>query len=180
MGYLTYDQWFSGLDADTKAKATALIAKMKALGASEAEAWVRSEIQEDIPQVMRYLVLRLFAREVKRYDDGIDNLLTNAQKAAKEGYGDYTEDAGHALQRMEAAGISKEHIKALVMLGIYEGLFAFINVLDEEGDYEHRDLKGWMLMEFDHDEFVPTGRLLNLLHESLLQVMQDQGLRVKA
>jgi len=51
-------KWLASLDEQTRLQAIALIDRMRTWGAPDAGAWVYSEIEENIPQSTRFLVLR--------------------------------------------------------------------------------------------------------------------------
>jgi len=56
--YPTYAEWFEGLSDVDKARTAALLAQFEAGKAHEAEEWVRSEIEEGIAQLARFVLLK--------------------------------------------------------------------------------------------------------------------------
>ena len=58
MSYPSYEQWYASLSSGEREKADALLSKLRTLGAAHPEDWVRSEVSEDIAQLIRFLVLR--------------------------------------------------------------------------------------------------------------------------
>jgi len=56
--WVTPEEWYAGLDSQTRAHADKLLAILKRFGASKPLEWVSSEMRENIPQVARFLILR--------------------------------------------------------------------------------------------------------------------------
>jgi hypothetical protein len=142
----TWDQWLTGLDATTRSRAESLRDTFVRLGADEPEGWARSEIGEDIPQLGRFVFLRAVWREIERWRDpeAVANLVPDASDDAIE----------------VAAGMAA--------LAAFDVALSIIQMLDNEEDTESPEpLPGWLLIECDIDG-KPTGRVLNGLHESLL------------
>ncbi|TDC35137.1 hypothetical protein E1211_16330 [Micromonospora sp. 15K316] len=117
------------------------------LGCSDPEGWVRSEIEEGIPQLARYRFLRtLWLQIIDNWHDGPANI--------------------PAARRALEAGASQGDLTQLARAVAYETVFAMLYHLD--ADEEATDqLPSWALAEI-----TPTGeatrRHLDALHEDLL------------
>lgn len=138
------------MDADDDAL-TVLTRRMTELGASDPAIWARSEIQEDIPQQARYLVLRtIWAKALTRW-----------------------RDTGHLLRTPHMAllldqGADLDTLAAAVRLVVMEAVGDVIMVIDESCDCDAPDdAPGWTLAEIDSQGNF-TGREIGGLHESLL------------
>jgi hypothetical protein len=136
------------------------------LGASDPSAWARSEVEEDIPQVARYLFLRQAWQHVVPEDDSSWIEVWRemaAQSPAAPGAG-----IGPALERLQAAGVNREDLTTVVRVMQYSTLFGLCYLLDDPGaaEPEVEDL-GWALVEVDPEGNV--GRHIGALHESLLE-----------
>src|SRR5215212_7678294 len=106
------NDWLNSLDLETREKAQQMIQRLKALGTPNAEAWVQSEIQENIPQTARFLVLRRLWQHIDECRDGaadyIPRLIANADKHPNEPFA----DADIALKRIVDAGAQAADIGA--------------------------------------------------------------------
>jgi hypothetical protein len=143
----TWDQWLAELDGTTRSRAESLRDKFLCLGADEPERWARSEIGEKIPQLGRFVFLRAVWREIERWrdPDAVANLVQGASDEA-----------------IEVAARTAARAAFDVALSI-------VQMLDNQEDTESREpLPGWLLIECDTDG-KPTGRVLNGLHESVLE-----------
>jgi hypothetical protein len=75
-------------------------------------------------------------------------------------------DAGIALRRLLALGADPEDIASICRWVAYETAFGVVELIDagiDEGDAG----RGWQLIETDEED-IPTGRILQGLHEELL------------
>lgn len=135
--------------ADRSAHLRSLFAS---LGADDPDGWARSEIDEDIPQLARFLVLRGL------WNDTIDSWRDPSAIASVA-----------AGERLVAAGADIEDLTTFARAVAYEAVFGTLARIDEgyDPDVEDDELPGWLLMETDADE-APTGRHVGSLHEDLL------------
>jgi len=166
----TFQEWLAALTNSKRRKALELLGKFHALGADDPEGWVRSEISEGIAQFARYLMLRAI------WPDQIDirarvpeEWIDRATSAADKTDG-YFADAGRALSRALAAGVSREDLGAIARMVAYETAFGVLDRIDEghepaAGD----DAPGWVLMETDPEGNL-TGRTVDGLHEDVLSM----------
>jgi hypothetical protein len=173
---LTFDEWLAALPNPDREKAEELRRKLHALGAADPESWVRSEISEDLAQFARYLVLRgvwpdqidIWARAPEEW---IGRLTRTSDKPDR-----YFSEAGQALSKALAAGVSVGDLGAIARVIAYETAFGVLNRVDEGYDPTGGDdAPGWALMETDADG-IPTGRSVGGLHEDLLS-MDPMGRR---
>ena len=154
-----------------------MISRMKELGAEDAEGWVRSEIEEGIPQIARSLFLRRVWREMNGWGANIgsmDELIHAEGERSPEGY---FAKASKAIERMRAAGVSLEDVSCIAKMAAYEAMFSLIQVIDDGGDPDAGDdLPGWALIEIGPDG-EDTGRNVDALHESILEVLPAEDER---
>jgi hypothetical protein len=135
------------------------------LGASDPEGWARSQIEEGIPQLARYLFLRQAWRHVVSEDEPswIDAAIARAKSHPDDPYA----GVGHALARLRAKGATDEELTDLVRGMQAELLFGLCYLLEEPGYIEEAvsDIS-WSLVQTDND-----GNALDViggLHESVL------------
>ena len=110
----TRDDWLAALDATTRSRAESLRNTFARLGADDPEGWARSEIQENIAQLGRFVFLRGVWREIERWrdSDAVARLFEEASDEAIE------------LARQVVARAALD-----VALGI-------VQLLDNEGDID--------------------------------------------
>jgi hypothetical protein len=143
-----------------------LAALLHKLGAHDPEGWARSQMEEGIPQLARFLFLRQAWRQiVKEGDPGwIDNSIRRADAHPGEPYA----GVGHALKRLRRRGATDEELTDLVRGMQAELLFSFCSLLDDPGEVEP-DVSdvAWRLVQTD-DEGNVLGSIGGL-HESVLE-----------
>lgn len=135
------------------------------LGAQDPESWARSEIEEGIPQLLRFLFLRQAWRNVISDDDAswIDRAIARAQVRPDEPYA----GVGHALKSLRARGATDREIIDLVRGMQAELLFRFCYLLSDPGDLEPEVAEvGWALVELSENG---EARTIDGLHESVLE-----------
>ena len=143
-----------------------LTALFEKLGAREPESWARSQLDEGIPQLHRFLFLRqAWSRIVRESDtDWIQFEVVRAQQHPDEPYA----GVGHALRRCVDKGVSAQDLTDIVRGKQAEFLFHLCYLLDDPSftEKELSDL-GWGLFEVDMDgNPIPPG--IGSLHESVL------------
>ena len=130
-----------------------LVRRMRDLGAPDPESWARSEVNGDVAQQARFLVLRPI------WADAIDPL--------------GTEDVIRrhpAGARLLDAGTAPADLATLLRAVAYETAFYVLDRIDAGGDLDApEDAPGWLLMETNGDG-EPTGRGVGGLHESILSL----------
>ena len=140
-------------------------------GAPEPENWARSEVEEGIPQLARYLFLRGAWKAVLTEDDvrWIDAYRKSSSDPDAPLAG-----VGPALDRLLGRGIDPRDLTDVVRAMQYEVLFAICYLMDESfpatGDLEDPSPEltsvGWGLFETDEEE--RPLRRIGGLHESAL------------
>ncbi|MEU6867702.1 hypothetical protein ABZ924_31445 [Streptomyces sp. NPDC046876] len=146
-----WQSWLSGLPSSKRAVAQSLRTQFEALGAADAPDWVRSEIDENQPQLARFVLLRSLWR------GAIDGW---ADPGALEQVA--------AARRLLDAGADRDDLVLLARAIAYEAVFAAVDELDCGGDVNVPGVDiGWVVMESGEDG-CPTGRPLSGLHENLL------------
>ncbi|MFD3454787.1 hypothetical protein ACFWVC_21745 [Streptomyces sp. NPDC058691] len=148
----------SGLAPSKRAAAEWLRTQFEALGAADAPDWARSEVDENQPQLARFMLLRSLWR------GAIDGW---ASPGALEQVA--------AARRLLDAGANRDDVVLLARAVAYEAVFAVVDELDAGGDVNVSGIDvGWVVMESGEDGS-PTGRRLSGLHEDLL-TMDPSGL----
>jgi hypothetical protein len=144
----------------------ALTALFRKLGASEPEDWARSQVEEGIPQLARFVFLRQAWRQIVREGDSswIKASIEHAEASPDTPYA----GVGHALKKLRAKGGTDEEITDLVRGMQARLLFALCYLLEDPGDVEPEiaDL-AWTLVQVD-DEGNALGTIAGL-HESVLE-----------
>jgi hypothetical protein len=150
------------IPADIKGLA-ALFAK---LGAPDPESWARSQVNEGIPQLARYLFLRQAWRSVVAEDDSswIDRVIQHAETGPEQPYA----GAGHALRQLRAKGATDREITDLVRAMQAELLFSFCYLLEDPAIEEAEASEvTWTLVQTDSEGNVLGA--IDGLHESVLE-----------
>jgi hypothetical protein len=143
-----------------------LAAIFRKLGARDPEGWAKSQVEEGVPQLARFLFLRQAWRSVVAEDDPkwIDQAIARAASHPKEPYA----GVGISLASLRKRGATDAEITDLVRGMQAELLFHFCYLLDDPGDVEPDVANvAWALVQTDED-----GNVLNTvggLHESVLE-----------
>ncbi|MFI9100064.1 hypothetical protein ACIGXA_06040 [Streptomyces fildesensis] len=146
----TWQSWLSGLAPSRRSAAQSLRTQFEALGAADAPDWARSAIDENQPQLARFVLLRSLWR------GAIDGW---ADPGALEQVA--------AAQRLLDAGADRDDLVLLARAVAYEAVFAAVDELDSGTDVNVSGVDvGWVVMESGEDG-TPTGRPLAALHEDL-------------
>jgi hypothetical protein len=137
------------------------------LGAPNPDGWARSQHNEGIDQLARFVFLREAWRSVVAPGDvsWIDRTIENA----KQRPGDPCADIGPALERLLKSGADRNDILEVVRVMQYELLFSLCYLLEDPGQLEPEvaDLS-WRLMRTNKDgEAIGT---IDGLHESVLEL----------
>jgi hypothetical protein len=169
---------FAHLSPDDRRRVEALTEQFRALGAEEPEAWALSEVQENLPQLAGFLLLRSIWRSAEQWklppDEwfGEPELDEDEDEAGDAGLTGDSEPAfvaaQQAVQRILAAGADPEDLKEIARAVFLHTAFDAVHTVDEGYDPDAGDgLPGWLLIELDA-EFTTTGRAIVGLHEDLL------------
>jgi hypothetical protein len=144
----------------TEQELTNLFAK---LGARDPASWARSETDEGIPQLARYLFLRQAWKLVTPPSD--DHWIEAALKVKEDSPGG---QIAPALARLRSLGASNEDLTSIVRVMQWELLHGLCYLLDdpslEEPEVQHL---GWGLFETAEDG--EPLRRIGGLHESVLE-----------
>ena len=138
------------------------------LGAREPEQWARSQLEEGIPQLARFLFLREAWRHVVAEDDA--SWIAGAIAQARERPDEPFAGVGAALARLRLAGAGDADITDLVRGMQALTLFGLCSLLDgalEPEDHEEISEVEWTLVQV-----TPDGEVLGpiaALHESVLE-----------
>ncbi len=133
---------------------TQLADAMQAAGCVDPRDWVSSELDENIPQFARFLLLR----DVHHLADAVQDTLAEAVYDRPD-----LQDTLTALQ----AAVAPAALEALLLAYGRALGNGFVMTLDDGAMAQGADTPGWQLMETDADG-EPTGRLVQGLHEDYL------------
>ncbi|MDM4771903.1 hypothetical protein [Solimonas sp. SE-A11] len=116
-----------------------LTERLRRLGCPDPEGWARSQMEEGIPQLARYVFLRqAWKRILGENDHGwIENVLQNLQRSPDAPYA----GQGHALKRLRELGARDEDLTDLVRGAQAELLFDFCYLLEDPGELEGGNLR---------------------------------------
>ena len=143
-----------------------LAQRFRALGAPNPEGWARSEVEEGIPQLARYLFLRQAWRRIVA--DGDTTWIEDAIKSAERSPSAPYSGVGLALKRLQADGASAVDLSDVVRGMQAQLLFHLCYQLSDPGQLEPvvQDI-AWALVQVS-----PEGEVLSAidaLHESVLE-----------
>ncbi len=149
-----------------------LIGLFRAAGARDPESWAKSELNENIPQLARFLFLRGAWRSV--VPEGDNDWIEAYRKPAKDPNGPLA-GISRALNCLLAHGIDPSDLTEVVRVMQYEVLFSLCYLLDDphpaieglENALPELSSIGWGLFEVDEKGHV--GRPISGLHESVLE-----------
>jgi hypothetical protein len=135
-------------------------------GARDPGTWARSQLEEGIPQLARFLFLRQAWRAVVDESDTtwIAKAIADSQSYPSEPYA----GVGHALRSLRARGATDEELVDLVRGTQAELLFRICCLLQDPGKLEPElsDVR-WALVQIDSDGNVVGS--IGGLHESVLE-----------
>ena len=143
-----------------------LAALFRKLGARDPESWAKSQVEEGIPQLARFLFLRQAWRSVVAEDDPkwIEQVIARAASHPGEPY----TGVGSSLVSLRKRGATDAEITDFVRGMQAEFLFQLCYLLDDPGDVGQEVANVmWALVQTDED-----GNVLNTiggLHESVLE-----------
>jgi hypothetical protein len=144
----------------------------RAAGAPDPESWAKSEVDEDIPQLARFLFLRGAWRSVV---PDADTQWIETRSEPPEDREAPLAGIAPALNRLLAKGIDPQDLTEVVRVMQYEVLFWIGHLVDDPGlateglDGVPSELSsiGWALFEIDDENDI--GRPIGGLHESVLE-----------
>jgi hypothetical protein len=170
----SYDGWFDRLEDDEKRRTERLLEQFKGYDADEPEEWTRSEIEENIAQLARFLFLRRVLKgHVNQWQESPELWINACQGKPEHNLYAPFPDVGPALTKMLGAGISPGEIGAVARMVAYATAWDIVHQIDSGRDPEAEDnTPGWVLMETT-PEREQTGRDIGGLHEDMLVAMED-------
>jgi hypothetical protein len=134
------------------------------LGARDPDGWARSQVEEDLPQLARFLFLRQAWKLVVKPGDS--SWISEARQTNAKGPGG---DVGPALERLLAAGASQADLTTVVRVMQWKLLAGMCRLLDDPGTLE-ADVKdvAWRLFQVDENDSptVPMGGLIESVLET--------------
>lgn len=163
------DEWLATLDETRRERAEELIAQFRAVGVTDPVARARAEIEEDVPQLVRSVLLKhLWTEAIDPPRDNLDWIDNLVRDAHRDPTGPFA-DAGQALERILSRCADRRDIGSLARFIAYEAVFSVIHTLDYGYDPgRDDDLPGWALIERDRRGVIGD-REIDDLHEDLLE-----------
>ncbi|NBM53300.1 hypothetical protein LW139_19170 [Proteus vulgaris] len=137
-----------------------LCEQLKAAGATNPKSWANSELQENIPQFARFLVLK-----------GLTDIYRDVEGNINE-MDIYSDKANDVYQKL-APQLDKQELKELLHSYGKSIIGKVIDMLDEGYLYDVNDNVGWSLMELD-DKGTTTDRLIQGLHEDFIEFEESE------
>jgi hypothetical protein len=188
---------FEPLGGEQRRRAEALAGQFRGLGAGDPEGWAASEVEEDIPQLARFLFLRRLWRGAEQWkqppaewfaEEEPDELPVDEEDddeptLVSSPHGEVSDEdaeppflaAQQAVQRILAAGADPEDLKEVARAIFLHTAFDVVVTVDEGHDPEAGEgMPGWLLTEVGGD-LVLTGRVIPDLHEDLLTTEPDEA-----
>jgi hypothetical protein len=169
MDYPTYTEWLNALPPGKRKQAVALADTFRKLGCDDPEGWSRSEIDQDIAQLARFLFLRpLWKEQIDVWRDDADQWIRDNIEQSHRAPNGFFADAGLALERLLACGGKRADIGSVARYVAYSVVFAMLYRISGGCDEEELpNLPTWGLFEFSGSGEM-TGRMADALHEDLL------------
>lgn len=125
-----------------------LTALFQKLGARNPAAWARSQINENIPQLARFLFLRQAWQLV--VNDKDPSWITELRQVQPDKPGG---DAGPAIARLLAAGAQEDDLTKLVRVMQWRLLAGLCQLLDDPGNIEKEvNDTAWRLFQVDESD----------------------------
>jgi hypothetical protein len=148
------------------AKLARLTKLLEVAGAPDPASWAQSEVDEDIPQLARFLFLRQAWRRIIVDGDTtwIELEISGAERSPlAPGAG-----LGHSLKRLMSSGANKQDLTEVARAAQWQLLFGLCYQLSDPSiDEPELEQVVWQLFEVSEDG-VP-GRPIGGLHESVLE-----------
>lgn len=170
---LSWSDWLISKPPDQRADAERMLAVLQRLGAPDAEGWVRSEIDENIAQLARFVVLGEVADVIARWQYAETNAHEEDQ-ALRAGAALFdTEFSPSVTTEILGTGVDPELVGRFAMHVAAGTAFDVLHAIDEQrpSDELGDDLPGWILMETTPTGEL-TGRDVGGLHESLAELTE--------
>ena len=141
-----------------------LIEIFQKLGAQNPEEWATNEIEEDIPQLARFLFLKgAWKGVVPDNENWIENVMANYDPNDNGPYSGMM----HSLKEMLDAGVNKKAITEFARCIGAEMIFNISYLLEDPSSVKDNEYVSWGLFVTDEDG--NPIKELNGLHESVLE-----------
>ncbi|MCO7051132.1 hypothetical protein NAG84_14880 [Proteus terrae] len=137
-----------------------LCEQLKAAGATTPKSWANSELQENIPQFARFLVLK-----------GLTDIYRDVEGNLSE-MDIYSDEAPEVYQKL-ASQFDEQELKKLLYFYGKSIIGKVIDMLDQGYLYDVNGNVGWSLMELDN-KGTTTDRLIQGLHEDFLEFEESE------
>lgn len=137
-----------------------LCEQLKTAGATNPKSWANSELQENIPQFARFLVLKGLTKIYRDVEGNINEMDI------------YSDEATEVYQKV-ASQFDEKALKELLHFYGKSMISKVINMLDEGYLYDVNDNVSWSLMELN-DKGTTTDRLIQGLHEDFLEFEESE------
>jgi hypothetical protein len=138
------------------------------LGASSPESWAKSQVEEGIPQLLRFLFLKSAWKYV--VTEGDSSWIEEQIKFARSWpQGPYA-GLGQALEKLRNQGVANEDLTAIARCLQAQMIFSLGYLLDAGPSEQTEEIQDvtWGLFQVDDDGH-PFGPAISGLHESVLE-----------
>jgi hypothetical protein len=146
-----WEDWCVTLAEEKQNAARAMLAKLDSFGeVGEIREIIRGELDQDVPELARFILLRrIWLDLIRSWSDSDGDLRSPS------------------VERLVDQGAILSDVSNLAQTIAYETAFGLLSLLDIGQDAVMGDTPRWRIVEID-DGGRPTGRALSGLHESLL------------
>ena len=138
------------------------------LRASSPELWARSQVEEGIPQLLRFLFLKNAWQCVVDEGDSswIEEEIKFAQNRPQEPYA----GLGQALEKLRSQGVPNKDLTTIARCLQAQMIFSLAYLLDAGPSVQTEEIQDvtWGLFQVD-DDGRPFGPAISGLHESVLE-----------
>lgn len=141
-----------------------LVSIFKKLGANDPESWAASQVDENIPQLARFIFLKgAWDAVVPDNEEWIDHVMSQHCEEDDSPYS----GLGHSIKKMIDCGVPREAITELSRCMAAEMIFHIGYMLDDPDSVSGNEYVDWALVELD-EQGNPRNHISGL-HESVLE-----------
>jgi hypothetical protein len=161
---------FAHLSAEDRLRAEALADRFRELDADDPEAWALPEVEDDVPQLARFIFLRrLWLNGVLWYREPAGWFAPDPDPPPLAERENPFQAAHEAMGRILAAGADPHDLRRVARAIFVDTLFDVVHAIDEGADPSAGPgMPGWLLAEVDGDTEESTGRVLDQLSNDVL------------
>ena len=143
----------------------ALVERFRTLGARDPESWARSQVEEGIPQLARFVFLK-GAWDNVHADGDVEWIHRLLEATAPDADGPF-DGVAHAIRRLDATGADRHDVAELYRNAQVQMMFDLCYLLSDPGVVHDRGDVDWQLMRIDVGGVAVEP--MDGLHESVLE-----------